>query len=286
MFHEPTCRSRRRWSRRVTRAPSSLRGARLGVGRRCIAEKLFETSSEISKKRRVVALGGSASRRVGRHPGLGGRVQPRADAGQVQVRLVYVAPQVGERRGWVEAGRILELEAPEDERPERGLGVARGRGRRRHAERDGERGTRREVVLVVVARPRAFADACAARKWRTRDFFVGSQTAVFFATLQKNAHVFGPITGRSGAQHSRRKFAEMPRGTKKSNDHDGERARRVRGARGLPDAWRSRRVLTGRRGGRAAGVGRRARPPRRGCGQPREERRFRERAPVPFSGTR
>ena len=76
------------------------------------------------------------------------------------------------------------------------------------------------------------------------------------------------------------------RGTKKSNDHDGERARRVRGARGLPDAWRSRRVLTGRRGGRAAGVGRRARPPRRGCGQPREERRFLERAPVPFSGTR
>ena len=113
-----------------------------------------------------------------------------------------------------------------------------------------------------------------------------TNSGFFCHVAKKNAHVFGPITGRSGAQHSRRKFAEMPRGTKKSNDHDGERARRVRGARGLPDAWRSRRVLTGRRGGRARGVGRRARPPRRGCGQPREERRFRERAPVPFSGTR
>ena len=64
------------------------------------------------------------------------------------------------------------------------------------------------VVLVVVARPRAFADACAARKWRTRDFS-GHKQRFFFATLQKNAHVFGPITGRSTAQHSaRRKFAE------------------------------------------------------------------------------
>ena len=114
-----------------------------------------------------------------------GRVQPRADAGQVQVRLVYVAPQVGERRGWVEAGRILELEAPEDERPERGLGVARGRGRRRHAERDGERGTRRVVVLVVVARLRAFADACAARKWRTRDFSSGHKQRFFLPRCKK-----------------------------------------------------------------------------------------------------
>jgi hypothetical protein len=119
------------------------------------------------------------------------------------------------------------------------------------------------------------------------EFFRVTNSVFFCHVAKKNAHVFGPITGRSTAQHRRdEKFAEKPRGTRKSNDHDGERARRVRGARGLPDAWRSRRVLTSRRGGRAAGVGRRARPPRRGCGQPREERRFLERAPVPFIGTR
>lgn len=78
---------------------------------------------------------------------------------------------------------------------------------------------------------------------------------------------------------ARDEFSSSSGTTRKSNDHDGERARRVRGARGPPDAWRFPRVLASRRGGRAAGVGRRA--PTAAAGRavtPREARRFLERA--------
>lgn len=41
------------------------------------------------------------------------------------------------------------------------------------------------VVLVVVARLRAFADACAARKWRTRDFSSGHKQRFFLPRCKK-----------------------------------------------------------------------------------------------------
>ena len=92
----------------------------------------------------------------------------------------------------------------------------------------------------------------------------GSQTAFFCHVAKKRTRVRANHRPFRSAAFARRKFAEMPRGTKKSNDHDGERARRVRGARGLPDAWRSRRVLTGRREGAPRGRAE-SRPPRRGA---------------------
>ena len=66
------------------------------------------------------------------------------------------------------------------------------------------------VVLVVFARPRAFADACAARKWRTR-VSSGHKQRFFLPRCKTNAHVFGPITGRSTAQHRRDESSQKSR---------------------------------------------------------------------------
>ena len=99
------------------------------------------------------------------------------------------------------------------------------------------------VVLVVVARPRAFADACAARKWRIRDFS-GHKQRFFFATLQKNAHVFGPITGRSTAQHSayQVRIGETKVRRKATRNEKKQRPRRRARAPSARRAWAAGRV--------------------------------------------